>query len=234
MVLLLPLLAGGADGAKPLPDDARRNWVLVSDRQQIQVFQQGGGESGFAIHATARFPLPDEYALVALLDDYPAYPGWLHFVTSVQALKPAEDGARNLRLVTRLPWPLHDREALLESRVVQTPTPPPGRVTVALTNRPHLLPPDPRYVRVPHLRGSLTFQRAEPGQVRVDYRLHLDPGGAIPDWLARLLLRDAAHFTLRRLGESVRQPRYQGHYYSSLDLRGPGRPPGVENVTKPQ
>ncbi len=233
MVLLLPLLVGSVDGVVRSPGDREPLWSLISDRQQVRVFRQNDGGHDFAIRGTTRFALRDEYALVAVLRDYAAYPQWLHFVTGVDELAPGADGARRLRFTTRLPWPLRDREALLESRLVRGPTTT-DQVTVALSNRPRLLPPDPDYVRVPRLQGSLAFRRLGDDRVEVDYRLRLDPGGDLPAWLARLLLRDAAHFTLRRLRAAVRQPRYQGHYYSGLDLRGPGRPARAENVTKPQ
>lgn len=233
MVLLLPLLVGSADGLVSVPDGPPPLWSLISDRQQVRVFRQNDDGPDFAIRGTTRFALRDEYALVAVLRDYAAYPEWLHFVTEVDELAAGPDGGRRLRFTTRLPWPLRDREALLESRLLPAPASA-DQITVALSNRPGLLPPDPAYVRVPRLRGSLAFRRLEGDRVEVDYRLRLDPGGDLPDWLARLLLRDAAHFTLRRLRAAVRQPRYQGHYYSGLDLRGPGRPVQVENVTKPQ
>ncbi|MCH2558188.1 MAG: START domain-containing protein [Alcanivorax sp.] len=233
MVLLLPLLVGSVDGVVRSPGDREPLWSLISDLQQVRVFRQNDGGHDFAIRGTTRFALRDEYALVAVLRDYAAYPQWLHFVTGVDELAPGADGARRLRFTTRLPWPLRDREALLESRLVPGPTTT-DQVTVALSNRPRLLPPDPDYVRVPRLHGSLAFRRLGDDRVEVDYRLRLDPGGDLPAWLARLLLRDAAHFTLRRLRAAVRQPRYQGHYYSGLDLRGPGRPARAENVTKPQ
>ncbi|MFP1681083.1 START domain-containing protein [Alloalcanivorax sp. C16-1] len=238
MVLLLPLLVGSAGGVAPVSDGPPPLWSLISDRQQVRVFRQSGTGHGddrhdFAIRGTTRFALRDEYALVAVLRDYAAYPQWLHFVTEVDELAPGADGSRRLRFATRLPWPLRDREALLESRLVRNATAA-DQVTVALSNRPGLLPPDPDYVRVPRLHGSLAFRRLGDDRVEVDYRLRLDPGGDLPAWLARLLLRDAAHFTLRRLRAAVRQPRYQGHYYSGLELRGPGRPARAENVTKPQ
>lgn len=218
LTLWLPPLAHGADSAN--------TWTLVSNRNGIQVYTREGQSGPLkTFRGVTHFRLRDEYAMVALLDDYSAYPDWLHFVDSARELGRTSPRLRELRLTTLLPWPLADREALLECRVSQEPGPNGGRVTVQLINRPHLLAPDPDYIRFPILRGLLQFQRlGHDHQIQVTYQLELDPGGYIPNWLTNILLRDAPYFTLERLRQVVHRPEYQGHYYDFLDLHGPGRP----------
>ncbi|MFP1678161.1 START domain-containing protein [Alloalcanivorax sp. C16-2] len=226
LLMLLPLLTG-AGTLTPLAEE--RQWRLISDRQGIQVYQPARVPDsrlrGF--RGVTRLRVTDEYALVALLEDYAAYPDWLHLVDGVQVLNRDAPGPRRLRLTTRMPWPLTNRDAILESHVSQGR----GTVVVSLLNRPATLPPAPDYLRVPALSGELRFERVAPDQVEVVYQLLFDPGGRIPGWLTEVLLRETPHFTLERLNRVVRRPRYQGHYYPELDLNGPGRP-SSENVTK--
>lgn len=210
-----------------------RDWQLVSDRNGIQVYMQHGDQSPLkTFRGVTRFPLTDEYALVALLNDYPSYPDWLHFVDSARELSRTSERVRQLHFTTMLPWPLADREAVLQSRVIQSSDPASEEVVVDLSNRPELLPPDPDYLRFPHMEGMLRFRRVAPGQVEVVYQLEMDPGGYIPAWLANILLRDAPYFTLERLRRVVHRSEYRGHYYDWLQLRGPGRPEPLKNVTK--
>ena len=229
LLMLLPLLT--AAGAQPPPTAAARQWRLVSDRQGIQVYQPvrlpGSPLRGF--RGVSRLNVSDEYALVALLEDYAAYPDWLHMVDSVQVLNLGEPGPRRLHVTTRLPWPLANRDAVLESRIIQGDDL--GTMVVSVHSRPDLLPADPAYLRMPAVNGELRFQRVAPDQVEVVYQMILDPGGRIPGWLTGLLLREAPHFTLERLNRVVRRRRYRGHYYPNLDLNGPGRP-ALGNVTK--
>lgn len=231
-LLLVPLLLlafqAGAD-----PADA---WQLVSNRNGIQVYMRDHDQGPLkTFRGVTHFQLRDEYSMVALLNDYDAYPDWLHFVDSARELGKHGPLVRDLRFTTLLPWPLSDREAVLESRVSQQPGPNGGRVTVELSNRPDLLPPDPHYIRFPALTGKLEFRRLGHDQeVEVTYQLELDPGGYIPNWLTNILLRDAPYFTLERLRRVVHRPEYQGHYYDFLDLHGPGRPDTAANVTKRQ
>ena len=222
VLLLLPATAVRADA---------NAWRLVSNRDGIRVYTRDNpGTSLKSFRGVTQLRLRDEYALVALLNDYPDYPDWLHFVDGARELGRRGPLDRVLRFTTLLPWPLEDREGILDCRVRQEPG---GRVVVRLTNRPDALPPSPHYVRFPELSGELAFERLGDDRVRVTYQLTLDPGGYIPNWLTNILLRDAPYFTLERLRQVVHRPRYQGHYYGYLDLRGPGRP-AAGNVTKTQ
>lgn len=222
-LLLLPAAAVRADNTA---------WQLVSNRDGIRVYTRDNpGTSLKSFRGVTQLRLRDEYALVALLNDYPDYPDWLHFVDGARELSRRGPLERVLRFTTLLPWPLENREGILDCRVHQERN---GRVVVRLINHPGALPPNPHYIRFPKLSGELTFQRlGNDGQIRVTYQLSLDPGGYIPNWLTNILLRDAPYFTLERLRQVVHRPRYQGHYYRYLDLRGPGRPPAA-NVTKAQ
>ena len=217
LVLLAALLAAGR-----LPAQAGA-WQLVSDRNGIQVYMQHGDRTPLkTFRGVTRF----------LLNDYQAYPDWLHFVDSARELGRSNEQVRQLHFTTLLPWPLADREAVLQTRVIQGGDPASQEVVVDLSNQPDLLPPNPDYVRFPHMEGMLRFRRAAPGEVEVVYQLEMNPGGYIPAWLANILLRDAPYFTLERLRRVVHRAEYQGHYYDWLELRGPGRPETAKNVTK--
>jgi len=200
-------------------------WKLISDRNGIQVYMRHRDESRLkTFRGVTRFTLADEYALAALLEDYESYPRWLHFVDGASEFGRQSSLLRHLRFTTRLPWPLNDREAVLEARVSQTISPERESVTIYLHNRPDLLPVDNNYVRFPEMEGIFQLTRLGKDEVEVVYQLVLDPGGYIPAWLANMLLRDAPYFTLDRLRRIISRPEYQRRFYNYVELRGPGRP----------
>jgi hypothetical protein len=132
---------------------------------------------------------------------------------------------RYLRFTTQLPWPLSDRDAIIEARVVQTHLAPLSAITVYLDGRPNLLPKVPGYVRFPEMHGIFAVKTLSPDfKTQITYQLTLDPGGYIPIWLANILLRDAPYFTLLRLRHILEDPKFHNKYYDYLDLVGPGRP----------
>lgn len=204
------------------------NWKLVSDRKGIKVYMRHNDESRLkTFRGVTHIKLKDEYALVALLNDYKSYPQWLHFVDGATEFARKGPLHRYLRFTTTLPWPLKDREAVLRADVVQKldpNDPSKGSVMVYLRNRPNLIPPNPDYVRFPQMNGIFGARRLGNNEVEVIYQLVLDPGGYIPAWIANILLRDAPYFTLLRMRRIIQRPEYHDKYYNYIDLHGPGRP----------
>ncbi|WP_223424381.1 START domain-containing protein [Alcanivorax limicola] len=223
-LLLLLLYWGPATAADPM-EELDDTWRLVSDRNDIRVYMRHRDDSRLkTFRGVTHITLKDQYALAAVLEDYGNYPRWLHFVDGAEEFARDSPLLRYLRFTTHLPWPLANREAVLQADVVQDPAFPQHGVTVYLQGRPELLPENDRYVRFPEMSGILAARFLDNDQVEFTYQLILDPGGYIPAWLANILLRDAPYFTLDRLRRMVLRPEYHGKYYDYLDLSGPGRP----------
>ncbi|MDF1629047.1 MAG: hypothetical protein P1U78_04535 [Alcanivoracaceae bacterium] len=226
IALLLTLTISVLAGAD-ITDDAGLDpsWKLITDRNGIQVYMRHQDDSRLkTFRGVSKIQLSDEYALVSLLEDYASYPRWLHFIDGATEFNRDGPLLRQLRFTTQLPWPLNDREAILEARVETTVMPDVENVTVYLDNRPTLLPVNSEYVRFPEMEGIFQITRLGEDQVQVVYQLVLDPGGYIPAWLANVLLRDAPYFTLERLRRIISRAEYQGQFFDYIELRGPGRP----------
>lgn len=220
-LLFSPLVSHAED----IPDAGlEAEWQLISDRNEIQVYMRHRENSRLkTFRGVTHITLADEYALASVLNDYKNMPKWLHFVDDVSEFDRDDPLRRYMRFGTHLPWPLADREAVLQIDVVQHIMPENEWISVELTNRPELLPENPEYVRFPEMWGRFKFERLGDNDTAVTYELVLDPGGYIPAWLANLLLRDAPYFTLERLRRIIRNDEYQDKYYDYLELRGPGR-----------
>lgn len=235
--LLLTLLFCGQALAAGNGSTTNNDWKLVSDRDGIQVYMRPSNDNsrlktfrGVTVVETA-----DQYTVAAILNDYANYPKWLHFVDSATEISRKSEVLRYLRFTTLLPWPLSDRDAVLEARVVQTHPAPLSEVDIYLDGRPTLIPPQSGYVRFPEMRGIFRVRTLnQPDMQEITYQLTLDPGGHIPIWLANILLRDAPYFTLLRLRQMMKDPKYHDKYYDYLDLLGPGRPANAHpHVTQP-
>lgn len=224
-LLILPLMFTAGPATAAHDDGLDDAWKLINDRNGIQVYMRHREDSRLkTFRGETRIRLPDEYSLSMALNDYPSFPRWLHFVDGASELHRESPLKRWLRFTTQLPWPLKDREAILEVDVLQRVTREEEAVYVVLSGAPDLLPENPRYVRFPEMQGEFTMVRLGNDEVMVRYELVLDPGGYIPAWLANILLRDAPYFTLERMRRILQEPKYQAQYLDYVELRGPGRP----------
>lgn len=207
--------------------DEADGWSLVSDRNDIKVYMKDSNNASRlkTFRGEMIIKVEDQYALAAILNDYDNLPKWLHLVDAATELSQPSPLLRYVRFATQLPWPLSNRDAVLQARVMQERKPPMPAVTIYLDGRPDLIPEQKGYVRFPEMNGIFAIEVLDMEKsTKITYQLTLDPGGYIPIWISNILLRDAPYFTLLRLRQRLKEPQYQNMYYDYLDLMGPGRP----------
>ena len=226
LVLIAMLVVSPPIGAAPQPDTGlSADWELISDRDGIQVYMRHTDTSRLkTFRGVTRMTLPDENALVAALDDYENVPRWLQFVDGAEELDRDSPISRYVRFTTELPWPLTDREAIVQTRVLQNVTPEAEYVELEVRNLKGMIPENPAYVRFPEIAGMFKIQRLGNWEVELTYELVMDPGGNVPVWLANLLLRDAPFFTLQKLRRFLVFDEYQNRHFDWVEVFGPGRP----------
>lgn len=208
--------------------DPAGGWRLLTARDGILVFRQFSRQTQLeTFRGVMRMELPDEYAMLALYNDTEAFPRWLHMINGASELGRSSPLDRNLRFQINLPWPVKDREAIVNTQLEQITTREEESVTAYMKARPKLVPPDGGFVRIPELNGIFKLERVEPGLVEVTFQVSLDMAGWIPVWIVNYALRDMPYYTLKNLREVVREEQYQERYFAYLDLVGPGRPHDV-------
>lgn len=211
LVLLLAALAGTAQAA----DDV---WRLVSDKNGIQVYMKHDDEARIkTFRGVTRFTLDSLGPLSGVLNDTANMQRWMHFVSGASEIRRTDYLNRVYRFTTDLPWPVSDREAVVDLQIRQDPTS--RGVTVHVINAPHLLPANDDYIRFPEMNGRFSFiPTGKPKEIEVTYELILDPGGYIPAFLANFILKDTPYYTLQRLRGVVTRPEYQSWKDPVLDL----------------
>jgi hypothetical protein len=192
---------------------AEAGWRLVSDRNGIKVYRRDDGEARIkTFRGVTRFAIEHPAALEALLNDYPAIPRWMHFISSGEETARKTYVDRTLRFKTELPWPVSDRDVVARLTVTQLG----NKVLISATDDP-AAPRDDNYVRIPDLNGRLDFNFfPATKEAEVTYEIVMDPGGNIPAWAANIVLKDTPYFTLLKLRRLIQEPKYQqfrGKYF---------------------
>lgn len=223
-VLLITALAA----ATTLParsQGAPGGWRLLEARDDIIVFRQFHQQSQLeTFRGTMRMRLADEYSMLALYNDTEAFPDWLHLIQDAEEISRNGPLDRNYRFLINLPWPVKDREAVVNARQKQVTRKGEEAVVTTLRARPELVEPRSEYLRIPELHGVFKLERIKPEIVEVTFQVRLNMGGWIPNWLVNMVLRDMPFHTLRNLRTVVSGEQYQNRYYDYLELFGPGRP----------
>lgn len=204
-VILLSVMAVMAHASNVAEEPA---WILVTDRDGVKVYRQDENSTRLkTFRGVARLKVDDFKAIGVLMDDYAEVADFMHMVSEIRDVKRYGHDKRDVYITTRLPWPVSDRDAPLRVSFYQEPE------TYDLVMPIELNPGMPEqkgYVRMPQMQGYYRFSPVAPGEVEVTIEVILDPGGAIPAWIANIILRDIPYFSLKRLRRVINQPRFQG------------------------
>jgi hypothetical protein len=186
-----------------------QDWTQVDDSDGIRVWkreipgQQLPGFRGEVIMATS------VEALVAVLKDYAGHTEWMHRCVASAQLKDLGGGRSIDYNRTDAPWPVWDRDAVVDAQWSETPDR--QLVTLSFKNaNPGLHPLPKRTVRLPKLVGFYQLWRLGTNRTKVVYQVEADPGGSLPTWLAKSVVRDMPYNTLSALRARTER-KHEGH-----------------------
>jgi hypothetical protein len=202
-ILLAPALAVAAESAAP-----DSPWEVVSDKGGTVVDRrvvEGSNLKEFRGRGVIDAPLD---AVLAVFSDIDRAVEWMD---SCAASSVVENGGDRVKVVynrTRAAWPVSDRDAVL--RNVVTFDERSGRVAVDFVSVTDArMPPVKGVVRMPSLRGHWYLWPTGDGRAtRVEYQVHANPGGALPDWIVNYVSRELPRKTINGLRAQLKRRSY--------------------------
>lgn len=199
--MCLGLLAAGLSAAVQADD-----WEVTSERDGIVASQRMAAGLRYPQLRAQGVVRGTPQQVLAVLLDVPGYPAWVPDCAEAKALR--KTGAWRSLIYTRtdLPWPVLDREAVVDQEVffVRAPT------LIKVEFRAVAAPEVPRAIntiRTDFAEGSYTIEALDAGRSRVTYRIDADPGGHVPDWLVQLQIRRNPLETLAGLRRRLEETR---------------------------
>ena len=182
-------------------------WERVQDKDGIVVDRRavaGSQLKEFRGRGLVAVPLP--VALAVLLDSDHSTE-WMDRCNGSRLIQHESPKENLIYNRTHSPWPVSDRDTVL-------------RITVHPDAEAHALqldfvstesadvPPVKHVVRMPKVTGHWRIRAADGGRgTEVEYQVHADPGGSLPDWISNMVSRQLPFRTLLGLrAQVVRRP----------------------------
>lgn len=185
-------------------------WEIVVDDGDILVERRERSTSPMPIfRGTSAVPVSWAQVL-AFLNDVESNHEWMYGCMESRILRRGALGEFLVYHRTAAPWPLWDRDVLIQTRLLQHRD---GSFEVTLTSVDDpMLPALDGVVRMPRLLGS--YKLWPKGDfTAIAFEIDVEPGGTVPIWLVKLVSRNLPLRTLqnlrRRLVALVSQGRYQ-------------------------
>ncbi|ACF46050.1 MAG: START domain-containing protein [Prosthecochloris sp.] len=148
------------------------------------------------------------HSVLGLLYDLESATEWVYKTREMRILKELDgDEGRIVYQLVSAPWPLSDREIISQSQGFMDPET--SEIFIRITSKPDFLPENPNYVRVRQLEGAWNITPLSDESCRVVFRLHIEPGGEIPSWLANIAVIDTPYHTLDNMRTMVKMEKYK-------------------------
>ena len=184
--------------ATTLVDD--NEWELRKDKNGIKVYTKTHAGSRFIeckVQTTAKTELSK---LIKIINDVENYPVWMANCKSASVFSKTNDSLRIYYQKTRVPWPMHDRDVVLEYRVVTNNDEHYEAIINSITD---VIPEKENIVRIKEAKGRWVINKVDKNTVEITYQYYGDPGRNIPSWLINMFIVNGPYETLLNLKNSV-------------------------------
>lgn len=149
--------------------------------------------------------------ILAVLDDVPGSTNWMHNCIEASLVKQTGAYERIVYNRTDAPWPVSDRDVVLNSKVTV------NKEKKTVTINFHSIQDRRKgevedVVRMPRLKGHYKFTVLSKDKTRVEYQIDADPGGSLPDFVINMASRDLPIYTLVNLQKKAIDTSKSGKY----------------------
>ena len=140
-------------------------------------------------------------ALLAFVYDINNYVNWQYNTLEAKVLR-KNDESIIYRTVLDAPWPVSNREVITEltsafDSVKQ-------ELLITSHNVEYDYPLDDELVRVPSSDARWQVSSVK-GSLKIEYTLHIDPGGVVPSWLVNIAMAEGPYNSFLKLKELLQQ-----------------------------
>ncbi|MDP9140729.1 MAG: START domain-containing protein [Pseudomonadota bacterium] len=185
---------------------AEELWKRVKSQDGIEVFSRPVAGSPFNSLRGVMRVNASLNAVVSLLRDYEARPAWDSLCAESRVLQSISATGELVYLHDDLPWPVTDRDMVMEVKWSQDPV---SRVvTMQATAVNGGVPENADRIRLTQAVNSWVLTPLEGGIVEVSAEAHLDPAGPLPSWLINYLAKDAPYNSLQKIRELIKNEKY--------------------------
>jgi len=138
--------------------------------------------------------------LIGALQDIDSYNSWVFCNKKSEILKTENPDKIIYYTQTHLPWPLKDRDLIVELNINPTP----DGFNAFVKSIPDYVPRNKDYIRVPYSLAQWHVTQASENKLKVDYTFSIDPGGSIPSWLVNATLAIGPYNSFMKLREILK------------------------------
>ncbi|NNE25238.1 MAG: hypothetical protein HKN09_00215 [Saprospiraceae bacterium] len=188
-------------------------WKLVKSKENLEVYVRKLDHETFKEVKVVGIVNCKISELVASIEDVPTHHTWVTRTMESKILEKFDDGHFIYYLSMDMPFPVKDRELVIEyQRAVH---PQRNKVSTTSNEYQYNYPVSEDFVRIPDYFSNYVLTDLGSGQVKLEYYMKVNPGGLLPAWLVNLAVTKGPMDTMEALFDLV-----ESGYYKDAKVRG--------------
>jgi START domain len=187
---------------------AQKTWKLISEKDGIYVYTQNLENSKFkAVRAVCTVDC-GVAKLAYVLMDVSNTRDWVYATKVCTLLKKMSPTDIYYYSEVELPWPVSNRDFIIRITLTQDQKTKVARIVAE--NHPQYVPEKKNVIRIPKSAGNWILTPLGDGRTKVEYVIHVDPGGSVPAWLVNMLADVGPYSSFTKLKKEVMKEKYNG------------------------
>lgn len=179
---------------------AQGKWELKKNENGIEVYTRKAVSGNLKeLRVTCELEATKTQLIKALLD-IPDYNDWVYSNKKSVVLKTVNPQKVIYYAQSHLPWPIKDRDLVVELLVNQTP----DILNIQAKSLPAYMPKTDNFIRVPYSLATWKVTQAPNNKLNVDYTFSVDPGGSIPAWIVNATMAIGPYNSFVKLREVLK------------------------------
>jgi hypothetical protein len=192
-------------------------WKLVSEKEGIKIYTSEVIDSKIkAIKVECEFNASASQ-LVALLMDINTSADWVYHTKSATIIKQVSPSEIYYYSEVNMPWPTANRDFVAHLTVSQNPI-----TKVVIIDGPAvqgMMPDKKGIVRISNSIGKWTITPFGLDQIKVQYTLHVEPGGSIPAWMVNMFASQGPQQIFKAIRVQLEKPEYKNAILPFIENR---------------
>jgi len=152
---------------------------------------------------------------LALISDVSYQHVWIDSLDESRMLAEINPTERIIYTLSKAPWPVADRDAVVRSKFTFDREK--GVVRVESHAEPDYIPENKGVVRIRKVDSSWTITRLSPEEIEVRYQVHSEPGGSLPAWMVNNIIYNQPYMTLLNMRGQVKLASYRDAHFDEIE-----------------
>jgi len=196
------------------PKVTSKDWILVKNSDDIQIYtKEIPGSNLKELKITTKFETNID-ALLTLITDIPTQPSYIFGCMTATRVGTSTAYDQFFYQTLYMPWPFTNRDAVCKQAV--HPKSRHDDLAINTKNEDGLVPISSDYQRIHSMNSSWRFIKINEKTTSAEYRLRLNPGGSVPNWLVNMFIDKGPFKTILNMRKLLKQPKYTNAYVAWL------------------